>query len=190
MRAFLAIELPEDVRASLGQAVVRLRKSLGGRLTWVRGENLHITVRFLGEVPETTLDTFSESVSGSAKALQPVPLRIGGLGVYPNARRPKVLWSGAAGELEQLLSFQAQCEQAARICGLDPEKRPWSPHVTLARFRESPQKSALQSALDTFADYEAGEFLVPGVTLFSSQLTPHGAAYTPIRKFPFSCRST
>lgn len=190
MRAFLAIELPEPVRESLGQAAVRLRKSLRGRASWVRDENLHITVRFLGDTADDAVEQFSKSVSAKAAAESPVPLRLAGLGVYPNPRRAKVLWCGGAGELDRLLHFQAACEQIARACGFDAEERAWTPHVTLARFRESPNRQTLQAALDTFSTFEAGEFIVPGVTLFSSQLTPRGSVYTPIRKFPFSCPST
>lgn len=190
MRAFLAIELPDVVRASLGQAIVRLRKSIPNRASWVREENLHITVRFLGEVEESMIERFAEQVSASAGQECPVPLRIAGLGVYPNPKRARVLWCGGEGDVERLLHFQKQCEMAAQAFGFQPESRSWTPHVTLARFREPPLPSALQNALETFSAYQAGEFSVPGVTLFSSQLTPQGAQYTPIRKFLFSCPST
>lgn len=190
MRTFLAVELPEDVRTSLAQVISRLRKSLRGRMSWVRESDLHITMRFLGDVDESGIETFSIAIAAAAAQTSPPLLRLTGLGVYPSVRRARVLWCGGHGDLDALTAFQGQCEEAARLLGLTPENRTWKPHATLARFRESPPQKALQQALETFSAYEAGEFTVSGVTLFTSELTPHGASYTPIQKFPFSCPPT
>lgn len=190
MRCFLAIELPETVRVSLSHAAARLRSELNVRASWVREENLHITLRFLGELDDDAIDSFSRNVTSHAKGTPSALLRIRGIGVFPNARRAKVLWAGGEGDLDPLRALHANCETAARDLGLDPDHRAWSPHVTLARFKESPRNEVVQCALDAFSGFDAGEFSVSGVTLFSSQLSPHGSIYRPIRKFEFSCPST
>lgn len=190
MRAFLAIELPDAVKASLAQVSARLRKTLGPHASWVREQNLHITVRFLGEAESESLEQLTTALAGELAAEPRLPLQIGGLGVFPNPRRARILWSGGTGDLERLMHLHKRCESAARAGGFEPDERAWSPHVTLARFRRPPQQSALRKALAPFDGYRAGEFTASGVTLFSSKLTPRGAVHTPIRKFPFSCPST
>ncbi len=185
MRAFLAIELTDEIRATLGDTVEQLREMIPGRTSWVREENLHLSIRFLGEVKKKRIEAISTALETICERTSPCALTVTGVGVFPNPSKARVMWCGSEGDIEQLAAFQAECEQAAQSLGLTAETKPWKPHITLGRFRNSP--SLIREGLDAFAELRAGELPVKGVTLFSSALTQRGPIYAPIRKFTFSC---
>jgi 2'-5' RNA ligase len=180
MRLFLAIELPDVLRSSLSSLQGVLRSAWPG-WRWVRPEGIHLTVRFLGEV-ETGLDAASrEAWRAAAGGVQPFDIRLGRLGRFPKGGAPRVLWVGIeeVGGGGQLPALAESVEQAARDAGFDAEKRPFRPHLTLARAsrRERPRWAE-------GIEIEQGEAVRVGqLILFSSQLHPAGARYTAIDRF-------
>ncbi len=182
MRLFIAIELPPSVRRELSALQERLRPRCPG-WRFVRAEGIHLTLRFLGEV-DAARDAASRGAwREAAAASAAIRLRIGGLGVFPGAARPRVLWVGtneaseSAGRLEALAR---RMEEAARACGFPPETRPFRAHLTLARAGSGgppalPPPDAGGCALDVRAEEAA---------LIRSELRPDGARYSRIEAFP------
>jgi 2'-5' RNA ligase len=180
---FLALELSDELRAALSRA----RRELEGRLSgwrWVRAENIHLTLRFLGEVPDDQVGRHHGAWRRAAAGCSPVRLEIGGSGVFPPRGLPRVLWCGVsagrpAGEIERLASA---LEDAARGEGFAPERRPFRPHLTLARARRGERPTVPDGdSVGTLGEVEAQE-----VVLFRSRLSPQGATYDPIEVFPLA----
>ena len=184
MRAFIDIELSEAVRRAIEEFIAEFRK-WGVRASWVKPENLHLTLRFLGEVDEATLAGLGDSLARAYRGTAPFCLEVAGAGCFPNPRRPSVLWAGVPDAPEVLWTVQAIAETAAREWGLKAEGKTYTPHVTVARIRDSRGRDGLSKCLDEAKRFRAGEFAVQNVSLFSSTLTPQGAIYRKLREFPF-----
>ncbi len=185
IRAFLAIEPDDAARAAVGRLIRRLR-NLPGRISWVRPENVHLTLRFLGGVDPALLDAYVQRLEPDVARLAPFAARIRGLGVFPNPRRPSVIWTGLETEGETLLQVQQLAEKAARDLGLKPERRRFVPHITLGRVRRSDAKLDLRAVIHDERDFDGGAFDVRAVSLFSSELTPQGARHTQLRELTFN----
>ncbi len=180
MRLFLALDLPPAVREALGSLQRELSRRAGG-WRWTRTEGLHLTLRFLGEVPEPAVERQAEVWRDVAARGRPVRVVFRGIGVFPNERSARVLWVGAVeqppeGRLEALA---AAFEEAAASLGFPRESRPFRPHLTLAR------ASARGRPVVPHADRErsVGEACFEEVVLFRSVLGRDGASYTRLRAF-------
>jgi len=180
VRLFLAVDLPPAVRAALGALQSRLRARCGG-WRWVRPEGMHLTLRFLGEVPP---DLDAASRNAWREAVRPFPpFRFGleGLGRFPAGGRPRVLWVGVREARDEavLPGLAESLERAARDCGFAPEGRAFSPHLTLAR---AARDARAEWPRDSVAGI--GETVdVQSVVLFRSELHPAGARYTALEAF-------
>lgn len=184
MRTFIAIELPDDIRSALDTLTVRLRASRI-RASWVRAENIHLTLRFLGEISVDHVQRLSGILASAYKDTVPFFLIVRGTGAFPNVRNPNIVWAGvepAEGPLEKV---QAAAETAALSIGCKAERRSFHPHLTLARIKDPAEGRKLLPYLAEERNWSAGAFQAAGVSLFSSQLTPHGAMYTRLAHFPF-----
>ncbi|HOF41059.1 MAG TPA: RNA 2',3'-cyclic phosphodiesterase [Candidatus Hydrogenedentes bacterium] len=184
MRCFIAVELPGETRAELQEMAGQLRRA-GIRASWVRPENMHLTLRFLGDIDEDQVQMAGERLDRDCRGISPFSLVVESAGAFPNPRRPSVIWAGV-GPLDGGLSeLQAVTEQVATGIGLKPEKRPFRPHLTLARVRRPEEAGDVGHALAILANFRGEAFAVSGVTLFSSTLTPKGAVYKRIRECVF-----
>ncbi|HPG69107.1 MAG TPA: RNA 2',3'-cyclic phosphodiesterase [Candidatus Hydrogenedentes bacterium] len=188
MRSFIAIELPDSVRDLLAALVARLRQS-GAKASWVKAENAHLTLRFLGDVAEHDLNRLAEWLTLAYRECPPFSLGIAGTGAFPSIRRPEVVWVGVAPVEEPLLKVQAFAERGAVHIGLTPETRVYRPHLTVARIRDRHRTGRLPSMLEEEQAFSAGEFEVGHVSLFHSQLTPSGPIYRKLREFPLCSTS-
>ena len=185
MRTFIAIELPDVVHAALEDLKGRLRGA-GVRASWVKAGNIHLTLRFLGEIDEGQSARIVDMLESEYGEVRRFVLQVRGVGAFPNARRPSVLWVGcepAEGPLERV---QQAAETAARSVGLAPEAKVFRPHLTLARVKDWRSAGPVSEALDREQDFDAGEFEAVGVALFRSRLMPSGAVYERLREFRFS----
>ncbi|KYZ75753.1 hypothetical protein AXX12_11130 [Anaerosporomusa subterranea] len=132
MRLFISVEFPADILAALTELQREIRAKVE-RGRFKRSENFHLTLKFLGETPHETLDRLVERLSEAAKGQQEFSLRLGQVGVF-GARPPiRVIWQGLAGDTERLYSLQQAVEKACSAIGFASEKRPYSPHITLAQ---------------------------------------------------------
>lgn len=180
MRLFAGIDLPNEVRENLAALIGTLRPC--ARLNWSPAANLHITTKFIGEWPEHRLDALVAALQ-SLPPRQPIGIAFQGLGWFPNARAPKIFWVGvkANGGLAELARHTD--ETVARL-GVPPEKRPFSPHLTLARIREQVPLARLQEDVAALPSEDFGEFTAGCFHLFLSQPTASGSVYSKIAEFP------
>lgn len=178
IRAFLGLDLPDDIRSAL--AVRQFLLPLPRR---VDPASLHLTLVFLGEVPEPALEAAHEGFAALKAA--PFPLSLQGFGLFGGAR-PKVAWAGVAPS-EPLMRLQASAEHAARTAGLVPEHRRFVPHITLGRFPPPAfaEAAALERAIAT-TQFTAGPWQVREMVLWQSRLSPKGPRYDPLARYPFS----
>ena len=190
MRAFLAMELPDAVRGALQNEVRRLRGA-GARASWVGPEQMHLTLRFLGDITESQRTSLSRQLERICADYEPVRLAVSGLGAFPNPRRPSVVWAGVRLMAGELNALQWAMETAVRASGLAPEGKPFHPHITLARIRDLGASSGLVSELAASAGEPArpfgDAFEVKTVALFGSELKPGGPFHTRLEEYCLSC---
>jgi len=183
MRLFIAIDLPDSVRAALGREQARLRDACAGRrdIRWTRPEGLHLTLKFLGEVVAARVPEIMDALG--PLRFQPFEIEVARFGFFPSARRPRVFWVGlqappALGDLARGV------EAAMESLGFARENRPFRPHLTLARIEDQRPETALEATLQKAGVSEFGRFTVIDFSLFESKLRPGGAQYSRIASFP------
>jgi 2'-5' RNA ligase len=183
MRLFVALEIPSAVRENLAALLESLR-AVSPQTRWVRPENLHVTLKFMGEVPETKLAA-TRSVLAGVRSDQPVTVDFRGLGFFPNEKRPRVFWAGIEAS-PNLKTLAADIESVVEKLGIPREQRPFSPHLTLARFEPPGLPEKLRSAIQENAAREFGSLRTNQYHLIESKLKPSGAEYTTLESFPFA----
>jgi 2'-5' RNA ligase len=181
MRLFTGIDLPADVTAAIDRLIAELRPS--APIAWSKASNLHITTKFIGSWPEERLPEL-RAVLGSLPPRAPIPIAVRGLGYYPNARAPRVFWAGVEAGPE-LAALAREIDERTAALGIEPEKRQYSPHLTLARIREAADLSALRKAVETRGGAPFGAFTADRFYLYLSKPGPGGSVYTKLSEFPF-----
>lgn len=185
IRAFLALDPPPEVLRKIADIQGALRRNIQGALSWVRPEGIHLTLKFFGNIAAKDVSAVSEVVAGQAAGARPLNLEAKGLGVFPETRRPRILWLGIGGEVGRLIAMQKAIDQGLEACGFPREERPFRAHLTLARIKSPQGLSGLGGALTAKGSESAGKFTATGLKLFKSELTPKGAIYTTLDHFPF-----
>jgi 2'-5' RNA ligase len=175
VRSFVAVLLPDRVRAGLAAVSAELRGQTRG-LAWVRAENLHITLRFLGEVDPGSLGQVREALTEAAASVAPFTVSLGGLGGFPAGRAPRVLWASVTAGSEGLETVYAAVERALVARGIPGETRAFHPHVTLARARDPHGADGVMNVLGSGPAF--GEVRVACLHLMRSELDPRGARYS------------
>ena len=183
MRLFVALEIPSAVRENLA-ALLKSLRAVSPQTRWARPENLHVTLKFIGEVPETKLAPIRTTLA-SARSDQPVTLDFRGLGFFPNEKHPRVFWAGIEAS-PNLKTLAADIEKAAEKLGVPREQRPFSPHLTLARFESPGLPEKLRSAIQKNAGREFGSLCTSQFHLVESKLKSSGAEYTTLERFVFT----
>lgn len=191
MRLFVALEIPASVRESLGALITELRET-ASRVSdkhprWVRAENLHVTLKFIGEV---TLDK-SQGIRAALTSIRsdsPVEMKFGGLGFFPNDKQPKVFWAGirATGNLATLA---ADIDAALSAQGVGRETREFAPHLTLARFGPAGMHESLLGAIQAAQSREFGSFQTREFHVIESKTKASGAEYTVLQSFTFAAEA-
>jgi len=182
VRLFVAVDVPEAVRASLAELSARLQK-ICPSARWVRLEGVHITLKFIGEVSPEQVESIRQAL-GSLPGFAPIELRFAGLGFFPSARRPRVFWAGVeAGP--QLTALVAAIEMKLEPLGIPPEKRAFQPHLTLARIETPQSTQALSAAVEELGTPQFGSETFREFHLYQSVLKRSGAEYTRLVTYPF-----
>ncbi len=182
IRAFLALEIPEDSKDWIEQRRQEMARVAKGAVRWVKREGLHVTLHFFGQIPTESVEKIGDIVGPVAAEVSPFELRVKGVGAFPSLRAPRVLWTGVEeeGETKPLKRLHASLEQALAQAGFPVEKRPFSAHITMGRVRKS-----LRMAWEGFQNLPPGpHFKVNELVLFQSILAPDGARYQPLKHFP------
>lgn len=188
VRAFLAVELAPEIRSELGALQARLASGAGGAAgRWVKPEGIHLTLKFLGEVDTRQLPELYAATDRACETISPFAVQVTGWGCFPNTRRPRVVWAGVNDPSGRLAALQQRIERACAALGYAPEKRAFSPHLTLARVRQEASLfdvQALGSAVATNLLGALGEQRVGEVRIYKSDLRPEGAVYTVLHTSP------
>ena len=149
-------------------------------VSWVAPENLHVTVKFLGNVDAARVPSVIDALRSAVRGHAPFDLEVGGLGAFPSATRARVLWAGLIGGTAPLGALAASVEDALAHLGFPREDRPFSPHITLARVREPRRSPELAEALGVASGRRFGQVAVPDIALMRSDLSPRGARYSTL----------
>ena len=179
MRTFIAIEIPEEIKKEMAKVQDELKRS-GADAGWTRPEGIHLTLKFLGEVPEAKIEEIKNALVQAAEATSRFRLKITGAGAFPNPKNPRVVWLGVSGDIDKLSALQGSVEESMTAMGFDREERAFSPHLTLARIKYLRPRYSWQTAIDSIKDIKLAEFDVDHVSLMKSDIKPSGAVYTEI----------
>lgn len=179
MRCFIAIELPESVRTQLAGLQEELKRH-DWPVRWTRPEQIHLTVKFLGDVPDPDIPGLCAAIQEIARRTPPFTLDIGSAGCFPPRGRVRTIWSDVREPPPALAELQQQIESAMTEFGIARENRAYHPHLTIGRARNQGASSEARELLRHFTSFEAGAFDVEDIVLFHSELTPKGPIHTPI----------
>jgi RNA 2',3'-cyclic 3'-phosphodiesterase len=186
MRCFVAIDLSPEVRAAIVRAQAGLRAAAPqADVRWLDPTGMHLTLAFLGEVREDRVAALQSTLTAAMTPRTPLALMASGLGGFPSARRPRVVWAGIVGEGDALGRTAAAVTSALVPLGFPAEERPFSGHVTLARVRSPRGLRPLGDAIAAGAQADFGTWTARDVVLYRSHLRPSGAVYEPLGRFPF-----
>jgi len=182
IRTFIAIELDESIKDSLTKLQERLKgEAPRGSVRWVRSEGIHLTLKFLGDVPADQIGEITRALQKSCQGFAPFSLSCGELGCFPNLKRPRVVWVGIQEETGTLAQLQKAIEENVAPLGYPPEKRKFSPHLTIGRVQKRVGSGDLRRLGEVVGASEIGtlgQMEVRSVNLMRSDLRPSGAVYT------------
>lgn len=183
IRAFIAIELPQEIQERLNQIINRLKEQMGDvPVRWVDPENIHLTLKFLGDVSVTNIQVLQELLYAEVNSYKPMVISVGGLGAFPKLRSPRVIWVGVESPPEMVSIQRGIDAQTARI-GYPSDSRPFSPHLTLGRVSRNaspPEVRVIGDVLNSQKIGFLGVARVMGIHLYRSDLKPSGAEYTQL----------
>jgi 2'-5' RNA ligase len=181
IRSFVAIELSKEAKKGLANLRRELERDEHRFVKWVDPEGIHLTLKFLGNIPSRRVTEITEAMKKAAQGISPFLLEISGLGAFPSLKQARVVWVGIGGELDKLSTLQQNIDSALAALGFAREERPFLPHLTVARVREgaSASERGRFGELVGSATFEGNYHVeVEAIKLMRSQLTPAGALYT------------
>lgn len=178
MRAFIAIEIPEEIKTALTRLQNDLRRAKA-EVSWTKPENIHLTLKFLGEIEESQASEIAQACA--AAEFQSFTLSLNGAGVFPNARQPRVLWAGLAGEIETLTAMQRRLEDRLAAIGVEGDEKAFRPHLTIGRVKSNRNAREIVARAEAYS-LPALSFDVREIVLMKSELHPAGARYTALAK--------
>ena len=181
IRAFIAIELSEELKANLAQIQEKLKSGPESVVKWVDPEAIHLTLKFLGNISRDKVSEITKAIAEAARAVAPFHLEVAGLGAFPNLVTPKVAWVGLSGDLESLSRLQKAIDRALVPLGFAPEDRAFSPHLTLGRVRDqatAEERRKLGNRISSLEVQGRHSLYVDKIVLMRSELTSKGAIYS------------
>jgi RNA 2',3'-cyclic 3'-phosphodiesterase len=184
LRSFIAIELDPVIKTFIHTFESDLKPNSPSGLRWVKTDQLHLTLKFLGDISLSQAQEVSQAISCVADDYPPFALNVGGTGAFPNWRNPRILWIGL-NKCDELTNLFQQLDAALLKLGFTPEGKPFSPHLTLCRvsdFVDPRMLQPLQKAFDAFPVSSLSPWQVSEVVLFKSVLQPGGPIYSPISR--------
>ena len=179
VRAFIAIHLPHDVLQAI-TSVQSALKSRGLKFRWVKAQNVHLTLKFLGDISPADIGGIGRTMAATAGRYKPISLAARGLGVFPGIKRARVVWVGVGGNTEPLGQLQRHLEQGLAEIGFPSENRPFRSHLTVARSKGKIDPRRLGDALREVGQFDAVPFVADRIHLIQSDLRPDGPIYTPL----------
>jgi RNA 2',3'-cyclic 3'-phosphodiesterase len=187
-RVFCAIELPQHVCDLVLRHIAKLKESTTqARASWARAAGLHLTIKFLGEIPQGAVGDLSAAADRAAASVAPFALRLERSGVFPERGPAKVLWIGVNDLTKGLTRLQATLEEECALSGFDRETRPFRPHLTVARLR-NPKDARVLAAAHRSLKFEPVEFEIRELLVIRSELSSEGSKYSVISRHAFGVR--
>lgn len=180
LRLFIGIDLPLQIKHMLNDIETDLKSQLGDTARWVSKDNIHLTLKFLGDTPEDKVDEIEASIEHAVQNFRKFYFTLGGMGAFPTVRQARVIWVGVHHGAPEIVELSKAIEKALGRIGFKSELKAFKPHITLARLKmPKPVESALSSVSP---DIFPGRVInVDGITIFESHLKPTGAEYTTLR---------
>lgn len=183
VRSFIAIELPEDLKHGIFAATEKLR-ALNSDVKWVSLENLHLTVKFLGDTAEEMLENISKRLLSISERHAPFLLNFIGAGSFPDMRKPRVIWIGIS-ESREFMNLHNDIENAMTEFGFQKDNRRFSLHLTIGRVRSLKNVSTVMKEFSTLEQMDFGKIEVKNIALMKSDLRPNGSVYTSLQEISF-----
>jgi 2'-5' RNA ligase len=182
LRTFVAIETAQEVHGPASKLITNLCRSRA-QVKWVAPDKLHLTLKFLGDVPPTEINGVCSAVQRAVAGKQPFQINCHGAGAFPDSKRPRTIWIGVREPSEAIRALQNSVDEELQKLGFPAERRRFQPYITLGRVRGG--GSAIQDLgclIDQHAKFEAGQILVGEIVVFSSDQGPRGPEYTPLSR--------
>ena len=184
VRTFVAVEASPAVRERAARLIAEF-SSAGAGVKWVEPQNLHVTLKFLGDVDAEKIPRVCEAVQQAAAGIAPFEFQLHGAGAFPNPSRPRTIWLGPAAGDKEMAELSRRIEKAVEKLGFPREGRRFQAHLTIGRVRHAgPELAELGELLRAAKDVEVGTMPVDEVVVFSSQLQPSGPIYEPLARTP------
>jgi RNA 2',3'-cyclic 3'-phosphodiesterase len=187
LRAFIAVEISSEVRTRARQLITRLAGT-EARVTWVKPQLLHLTLKFLGDVDLTDIPPVSAAVTQAVADLPPFEIEVRGAGAFPNPARPRTIWLGVGQGQEEMVELHDRVEVALAGMGFRRELRRFRPHLTIGRVRGAHAIGELGELVSQHADFSGGISSVDDLVVMSSELERDGPAYEPLAVAPLNGR--
>ena len=184
IRSFLAFELPEQIKTILYRVSADMRQTPLD-IKWVRVENIHLTVIFIGNIEMGLIDDMGDILKGACDSCPPLAISLKSVGVFSSRRNPKVLWIGLDGDIERMSVFKNRLQEGLRPFGIKEEQRDFSPHLTLGRFKKGAKLGVqLDDILLKYGGLQSPRVMLNELVLFRSELTPKGSIYSRLNAWP------
>jgi len=183
-RAFIAIDLPASIRSLLAETQ-EILKSSGLRVKWVQPQNIHLTLKFLGHIDSDNIDKIIAAMTMTAKDFPGMSLSAKEIGVFPDIRRPRVIWAGLNGQLEILENLQQTLDGHLAGLGYPKETRAFKGHLTLGRVKGKIASAPMKAAIEKLKGFGSESFEISEIILFKSELRPTGAVYSKVQRVAF-----
>ena len=181
IRSFIAIELSKEIHGELGRIIDNL-KPIQGNIRWMKPENIHLTLKFLGDLSPERIKTVKRVLDGVASGLRKFDLSLGGLGGFPRLELPRIIWIGIEEGNEETKQLNRSIEGSLAKEGFEREDRQFHPHLTLGRVKQIKDKSDFKKSIEEVKKLSppSARMEVNHLTLFQSTLTSKGSIYTPL----------
>ncbi len=183
IRAFLAIEIPEEIRQKIYQTFARLHRQISN-VKWVEAPHMHLSLRFLGELELSLIENeISPALEKISLESKPLHLTLQGVGLFSSMDKPRVFWLGVGGELVDLKRLYLKIEKTLQAWPIHVEEHDFHPHITLGRVKQIADRKIWQQALEEYEKIDFANFRASTISLFKSELTPTGPIYTRLQEF-------
>ena len=179
LRCFIAISLPEELKAKISGIKEKL-KSAGADVSWTRPEGMHLTLKFFGEIEDKKIPKIEKALDMAVDGITTFTLSVSGMGIFPDMRRPRVVWIGLKEEGDNLIRLHKGVDEELKKTGFPSEDRRFTPHITLGRIRSNRNIEKLLKLIDAEKGVDSGSFEVSDLHLIKSELKPSGAVYTEL----------
>jgi 2'-5' RNA ligase len=190
IRSFLAFELPVEIREQIRVISKELKKT-ALPVRWVKVDNIHLTILFLGSVDEDTIGDIEEKVNVVVKGFSAFKTKLNAVGAFPHWKRPRVIWIGLNGDIGRLSNLRNKLLEELKVLGFMPEKRPFRPHLTLGRFKGPIDRGEdMKWILDRYRDINSDLYQLNELILYKSDLKPDGPVYTKMATWPLKVENS